>query len=113
MISDRNKYVANDGSGIMPQLPEKLCSRCHGLIYNDWLLGTHGKWIGMWQPIKKSDQTTFTCTECHDPHNPAFRYNVLAPPPIWPDKYIRTEIEGSDSGPFSNFLIDQEPKEIF
>ncbi|MGI9569166.1 MAG: hypothetical protein ACR2PH_05395, partial [Desulfobulbia bacterium] len=35
-IDDRNKYVANDGSGIMVQTPEKLCERCHGLIYQDW-----------------------------------------------------------------------------
>lgn len=113
MVSDRNKYVADNGSGIMPQLPELLCSRCHGLIYNDWLMGTHGKWVGMWQPAKKSDRKTFTCTQCHDPHNPAFKYNTLAPPPVWPDKFIRTVPEESHSDPFSNFLIDEEPKERF
>lgn len=113
MISDRNKYVADDGSGIMSQLPEELCSRCHGLIYNDWQAGTHGKWVGMWNSAKKSSQSIFTCTECHDPHNPKYTYKTLAPPPIWPEKYIRTKIEDSHSGPFSNFFIDEEPKEIF
>ena len=113
MISDRNKYVADDGSAIMTQLPEQLCSRCHGLIYNDWLSGTHGKWTGMWQSIADKGRITYSCTECHDPHDPAFKYNSFAPPPIWPKKYIRTEIEDSHTGPFSNFLIDEEPKEIF
>ena len=113
MVSDRNKYVADDGSDIISQLPEKLCSRCHGLIYNDWLAGTHGKWTGMWQPVSNNDRTTYTCTECHDPHNPAFKYNTIAPPPVWPEKYIRSKLEGSHSDPFSNFFIDKEPREIF
>ncbi len=79
MVSDRNKYVADNGSGIMPQLPELLCSRCHGLIYNDWLMGTHGKWVGMWKPTKKSDRRPFTCTQCHDPHDPSFFLKAAVP----------------------------------
>lgn len=113
MISDRNKYVANDGSGIMSQLPELLCARCHGLIYNDWLMGTHGKRTGKWRVTVVRDQQDYTCTECHDPHNPKFRYNVIAPPPTWPAKYIRTPLEPEHSGPGGGLLIDEEPKEIF
>lgn len=113
MVSDRNKYVANDGSGIMPQLPELLCSRCHGLIYNDWLIGTHGKRTGKWLVVSKNDQKDYTCTECHDPHNPKFMYNVIAPPPTWPSKYIRTKLDTEHTGPGSGFMIDEEPKEIF
>jgi len=113
MISDRNKYVANDGSGIMPQLPELLCSRCHGLIYNDWLVGTHGKRTGKWLVTNSNDWQNYTCTECHDPHNPKFKYNIIAPPPTWPKKYIRTKLDTEHSGPTSNFLVDEEPKEIF
>ncbi len=113
MISDRNKYVANDGSGIMPQLPELLCSRCHGLIYNDWIAGTHGKRTGKWLVASKGDQQNYTCTECHDPHNPKFKYSVIAPPPTWPDKYIRTKLETEHTGPGAGFMVDEEPKEIF
>ncbi|NNK96585.1 MAG: hypothetical protein HKP41_19735 [Desulfobacterales bacterium] len=112
-ISDRNQYVANDGSSIMVQIPEKLCERCHGLIYKDWLAGTHGKWTGKWQPETPRERRTYTCTQCHDPHNPAFKYMTIAPPPVWHDKFIRTEAEGVHDGPLSNFLIDDEPKEIF
>lgn len=113
MISDRNKYTANDGSGIMVQLPEEMCSRCHGLIYIDWQMGTHGKWTGMWKPTEKSDRIRYTCTECHDPHNPAFTYKVIAPPPVWPEKYIRSKFEKSHAVPYSNFKVDDPPKEIF
>lgn len=113
MISDRNKYTANDGSGIMAARVETMCSRCHGLIYNDWLMGTHGKWTGMWLPKQKHDRISYTCTECHDPHNPAFRFGVIAPAPVWPEKYIRSKIEGGQAVPFSNFMVDDPPKEIF
>ena len=112
-ITDRNNYVANDGSAIMVQTVEKLCSRCHGLIYNDWLSGTHGKWIGMWAAEAPGDQRTFVCTECHDPHDPAFKYEVTAPPPVWPDKFIRTQSETEQAGPMSDFLVTEKPEEIF
>lgn len=113
MISDRNKYVADDGSGIMVQLPEQLCKRCHGLIYNDWQLGTHGKWTGKWSDSLKGEKTTYTCTECHDPHNPAFEYVKNAPPPTWPKQYLRTKLDSHEFDPFSSYLIGAEPKEIF
>lgn len=113
MVADRNKYVADDGSGIMPQIPEQLCKRCHGLIYNDWQAGTHGKWTGSWSPETLGDRLTYTCTECHDPHAPAFKYSTVAPPPVWPDKYIRTPAADSHSGPLTNFLVGDAPEEIF
>lgn len=93
LISDRNKYVANDGSGIMPANVEKLCARCHGLIYNDWLIGTHGVWRGKWSAKTTFDRETFTCTQCHDPHSPRYQFKEFAPPPIWPDKFVRRSAE--------------------
>ncbi len=112
-IVDRNMYAANNGGDIMSQTPEELCSRCHGLIYNDWKIGTHGKWTGMFQPQKLNDRKSYTCTECHDPHNPVFRYNTSAPPPTWPDKFIRSASHGLSEDVLSGFLIDEKPKEIF
>lgn len=112
-IDDRNKYVANDGSDIMTETPEKLCERCHGLIYQDWLAGTHGKWTGRWDSSQWYERITYTCTECHDPHDPAFNYDVIAPPPVWPDKYIRTEPEDHGGGTLSGLRLDHELEEIF
>ena len=112
-IDDRNKYVANDGSDIMTETPEKLCERCHGLIYQDWLVGTHGKWTGRWNSSLWYERSSYTCAECHDPHDPAFKYQMIAPPPVWPDKYIRSEPEDHGSGTLSGLRLDQEPEEIF
>lgn len=112
-IDDRNKYVANDNSDIIPETPEKLCERCHGLIYQDWLAGTHGKWTGRWDSSQWNEKKTYTCTECHDPHNPVFKYDIAAPPPVWPDKYIRSEPFDEHSGTLSGLRLDSEPEEIF
>ena len=112
-IDDRNKYVANDGSDLMVQIPEKLCERCHGLIYQDWLAGTHGKWTGRWDASQWHEKQTYTCTECHDPHNPGFRYEVAAPPPVWPDKYIRSEPYDVQGGTLSGLRLESNPEEIF
>ena len=89
LIQDRNKYAANNGSGIMPVNVEQLCARCHGLIYNDWLGGTHGVRRGKWSAETAFDVETFTCTECHDPHSPKFKFKEYAPPPVWPEQFIR------------------------
>ncbi len=112
-IADRNKFVADDNSTIMTQTPEKLCARCHGLIYKDWQSGTHGKWTGRMTNPALFERTTYTCTECHNPHDPAFVYNKIAPAPVWPDKYIRTHSGTDHNDPMSNYLINQQPEETF
>jgi hypothetical protein len=113
LIIDRNKFVRNDGTGIMPQIPEQVCKRCHGLIYNDWQAGTHGARRGKWLVNKKFDQQTFTCTNCHDPHNPKFRFVNFAPPPTWPAKLVRQGRMENEGGPMSEYIIGPEPREVF
>lgn len=89
LIQDRNKYTANDGSGIMHTNVEQLCARCHGLIYNDWKKGTHGVRRGKWAARNDFETTNFKCTHCHDPHSPKFKFKEYAPPPEWPDHFVR------------------------
>lgn len=112
-VTDRNMYVADNGGPLFYRTPELLCGRCHGLIYNDWKSGTHGKWTGKFSADLGSGKKTFTCTECHDPHAPQYSYPVLAPPPTWPKKYIRGESHLSDEGVFSGFVQDAKPEEMF
>jgi len=93
-ILDRNKYTANDGSGIMHVNVEQLCARCHGLIYNDWQSGTHGVRRGQWLSKSAFDRTNPKCTECHDPHSPVFQFKKYTPPPVWPEHFVRHSTEG-------------------
>ena len=89
LIQDRNKYTADDGSGIMHTRVELLCARCHGLIYNDWQGGTHGVRRGKFREPTVFEVQNFTCTQCHDPHRPKFKFKEYAAPPVWPEKFIR------------------------
>ncbi len=112
LIYDRNKFTDADGRAIMVQTPEKACAMCHGLIYKDWQNGTHGIRRGKWKPEKPFDRQTFTCTECHDPHSPKFKFTDFAPPPIWPDKFVR-EGKLEVGGVESEYIVGPEPKEMF
>ena len=89
LIQDRNKYTANDGSGIIPANVQLLCARCHGLVYNDWMAGTHGVRRGNRMAPKALELQNFKCTHCHDPHAPKFAFMINVPPPVWPQHFVR------------------------
>ena len=46
----------------------KVCGQCHAAQERDWAGGAHGKRAAGWAPPRVS----FACTECHNPHAPAF-----------------------------------------
>jgi hypothetical protein len=95
LIQDRNKFTADDGSGIMASNVQELCARCHGLIYNDWVAGTHGVRRGQWMAPAVFERQNFKCTQCHDPHAPKFQFGKYAPPPVWPEHLVRRRAEAS------------------
>jgi hypothetical protein len=92
-VQDRNKFTANDGTGIMPGNAEQLCARCHGLIFNDWQAGTHGVRRGRWLDPDAFELQKFKCTHCHDPQSPKFVFRTYAPPPVWPEHFVRRSLE--------------------
>jgi len=59
---------------------ELLCAKCHGPTYRDWQKGIHGKTLGSWESGNPA-QRRLKCTECHDPHSPAFEHIVPLPGP--------------------------------
>jgi hypothetical protein len=56
---------------------EQLCGGCHGDEARDWRNDLHGRTIGAWNGV----QHQAPCTECHDPHRPAFPSMTPLPPP--------------------------------
>ncbi len=68
---DRNSLSLLDGTPIRFDAAEQLCRECHGLVGRDWEAGTHGRTHGSWR-TGSPEQSRLTCTECHDPHSPAF-----------------------------------------
>jgi hypothetical protein len=46
----------------------EICAQCHSTQKADWEGGAHGKRAGGWAPPR----VIYNCTECHNPHRPAF-----------------------------------------
>lgn len=78
--SDRNLLTRRDGATIPFDREEELCSQCHGTTYRDWQDGMHGKTLGYWSAAL-GEPHRLGCTECHDPHRPAFPGFSPAPGP--------------------------------
>ena len=68
---DRERLVLHDNSSVPFAQVATLCSQCHGPVFRDWERGTHGKTLGSWD-LSSPDARKLSCTECHDPHSPAF-----------------------------------------
>lgn len=77
---DRNSLVLAGNKPLAYSESEKLCASCHGPTFRDWTKGIHGKTLGSWDPASP-DHRRLRCTECHDPHRPAFQPIAPLPAP--------------------------------
>lgn len=77
---DHNRLVGPNGDEIPFDRAQELCAQCHGTTYRDWQAGMHGRTNGSWDPTS-GRQHRLRCTECHDPHAPAFAPIVPMPAP--------------------------------
>jgi hypothetical protein len=79
-LTNRDAFVDDWGREIPWNEPPRLCAKCHGPVYRDWLHGSHGRTNGYWDPMR-GPQERRKCVECHDPHQPPFPPMPPAPPP--------------------------------
>lgn len=70
---DQGKLHLLGGASVSLDHAYQVCAQCHSTQAADWAGGAHGKRVGGWAPPRVS----YSCTECHDPHRPAFA-------PRWP-----------------------------
>lgn len=55
------------GSAVEFDHAYQVCAQCHSTQAADWVGGAHGKRASGWAPPR----VVYSCTECHDPHQPA------------------------------------------
>jgi hypothetical protein len=54
-----------------------LCGQCHSARQRDWVFGAHGKRVANW----RGDRELYSCTHCHDPHDPVILPRAPSGPP--------------------------------
>ena len=54
-----------------------ICGTCHFEQEKDWHFGAHGKRVSNWQ----GERTIYSCTHCHNPHDPSIKPRAPEPPP--------------------------------
>ncbi len=84
-IKEPDKLQLFSGRRIDLSASSILCGQCHTSVYTNWQSGIHGKIIGNWD----RDHQYTPCTGCHDPHQPEFKSQLSAPPPIRPENTLR------------------------
>ncbi len=60
-----------DGTPVEYPRTIELCAQCHGPQYRDFQAGAHGGMTGHWD-LSRGPRERNTCTDCHDPHAPAY-----------------------------------------
>ena len=79
-IEDRNRLVLDGGKTTTYDNVDRLCAKCHGPTFRDWQKGMHGKTMDFWMQDMGTPRR-LGCTECHNPHAPAFAPMAPLPGP--------------------------------
>lgn len=66
LIDDRDFLHTVRGQKVDFDEAYLVCGQCHFNRQKDWYLGGHGKRVSNWQ----GERTLYSCTHCHDPHDP-------------------------------------------
>ena len=77
----------------------QLCAQCHGPQHRDYQHASHGGMNGFWD-LGRGPRQRNTCTDCHDPHSPAFQRVTPVFPPQ--DRGARQQKERDAHGDLSH-----------
>jgi hypothetical protein len=69
LIDDRDFLHTLKGEKVDFDEAYLVCGQCHSNRQKDWYFGGHGKRVYNW----KGEREIYSCTHCHDPHDPAVK----------------------------------------
>ncbi len=75
--SDREYLSTLLGEKVDFDRADLVCGGCHANRHKDWYFGAHGKRATNWQ----GERVIYSCTHCHDAHDPAIKPRKPKPPP--------------------------------
>lgn len=79
-IERRDRLTMGPGKTVGFDDSSQFCGTCHGPTWRDWQRGIHGKSVGAWD-ANDERRIQYGCTDCHDPHSPAFEAGIPLPGP--------------------------------
>lgn len=85
---DRSALHLADGREVPFERAMDLCAQCHGPQTRDYNKGSHGGMSGYWD-LTRGPRVRNDCTNCHDPHRPA--YPVVDPAPGPRDRFLEAK----------------------
>jgi hypothetical protein len=75
--NDRDALHSVGGAKIDFDQSYLLCGQCHSARHRDWTFGAHGKRVAGWT----GERQIYSCTHCHDPHDPLIQGRAPSKPP--------------------------------
>ena len=101
----RDRLAMEGGQTVGFDDVSQFCGKCHGPTWRNWQRGIHGKDIGSWS-ANDPRRGRFECTDCHDPHAPAFPASVSLPGPntIRMGQHHDTPISESSHRPLAQWV---------
>jgi hypothetical protein len=87
----RDQLRLADGTLLPFEQTQRLCAQCHGSQQRDYEHGAHGGMSGYWDK-QRGKRIRNLCTNCHDPHAPAYPSVIPAPPPR--DRFLNADRHG-------------------
>lgn len=79
-VADPARFALQNGESASLDEAYRLCAQCHYSQADAWAGGAHGKRLVAW----RGRRVVMSCTECHDPHAPAFDTRIPLPGPNIP-----------------------------
>lgn len=75
--TDRDVLHSTNNTKVSFNQSYMLCGQCHSARQRDWFFGAHGKRVADWT----GNRELYSCTHCHDPHNPVLQPRAPSKPP--------------------------------
>lgn len=75
--TDRDVLHSTNNTKVSFNQSYMLCGQCHSARQRDWFFGAHGKRVAGWT----GNRELYSCTHCHDPHNPVLQPRAPSKPP--------------------------------
>lgn len=104
----RNVLKTFTGETVSFNEANRICGQCHYAPEKDWTFGGHGKRVANWQ----GERTIYSCTHCHNPHDPSVKPRAPeSPPPVRKGLEPMPDVEAHHAAGLERLLEEHDDDE--